>query len=144
MRYDYDLIRDILLFFESDDFKPTHKYSVETFIDEEAYPDNKDPFDDEPTPYEKEFFRVWKHLDAMINEGLIEGQELHLGRAGCSNYLFSMCLNNASGITMKGQYLLDQIRDDTQFNRFKTKIKELAIPFAASLAPNIIAKLLGC
>lgn len=139
MRFDFDLVRDILLFFESDSFNPMRKYSVETFIDENKFPDTKDPFGDELTPFDREYVRVWKHIHEMIKAGLLEGQEIFMGRAGCSNYLFSMALHDASGLTFEGQAYLDQIRDDTRFNRFKEKIKEHAIPVTTALAPNLIS-----
>lgn len=139
MRFDFDLVRDILLFFESDRFNPTRKYSIETFIDENKFSDTKDdPYSDELTPFEQEYVRVWKHIHEMIDAGLIEGQEISMGRAGCSNYLFSISLHNASGLTFAGQSYLDQLRDDTRFNRFKEKIKKHAIPVATALAPNLI------
>lgn len=143
MRFDLDLVREILIFFESDRFEPLRKYSVETFIDENVFPDAKDPFSDELSPFEREYVRVWKHIHEMINAGLIEGQEINMGRAGCSNYLFSMNLHNASGLTFAGQSYLDQLRNDTVFNRFKDKVKKHAIPVTTALAPNLVSYVLG-
>lgn len=142
MKRDLELLREILLRLEEDDYTKIHKITVETFVDPLDLSDEKDPFGDprDLSPFEQEAMRISYHLQLLLDEGFIEATEAPiLGRTYKNFYIKRM--------TSRGHDYLDSVRSPRLWKSIKDKLGDLAesasLATISALGQTIIKNQLG-
>lgn len=114
MKRDLNLIREIMLALEDVSVFPLQTAEVCELLNTEDY------------------LAVNEHLKMLASAGLISGRE----RGWVDGRLFLF-----DGITYDGHDFIEQIRNDTVFNKAVSHIKEYGLPVALNVLSDICSKI---
>lgn len=140
MKRDLDLIRDILLTLEADNFTYKTSITVASFIDPSFSKDRPEP-DNEffNSPYEQEFAKISYHIQLLLDEKFIEATYL-----GYDIYYKDFEIQR---ITSLGHDYLDSVRNPEIWEKTKAKIETLSNSVALStitaIAQDFVHQFLG-
>lgn len=142
MKRDLELLRNILLRLETEDYTKINKITVETFVNPLGLSDEKDPFGDprDLSPFEQEAAKVSYHLQLLLDEYFIEATDAPiLGRSYKNFYIKRM--------TSRGHDYLDSIRSPQLWKSTKDKlgdfIESASLATIAAVGQSIIKNHLG-
>lgn len=142
MKRDLELLRDILLQLENDDYTKIHKITVESFINSPDLSDERNPFGDPRalSPFEQEATKISYHLELLLDEGFIEVTEAPILGRTYKNFFIKR-------ITSRGHDYLDSVRDDSIWSATKDKIgsmiENVSLSTIVAVAQNLIKARLG-
>ena len=140
MKRDLELIRNILLTLEADDFSQIKRYSVDSFIPDDLSTEIESDDPRVNSPYMQEFNRISYHIELLLDEGFIEAESIPIMRTTHNDYIITR-------ITSRGHNYLDSVRNDTVWNQTKAKLGDLASSVTLStitdVAQTLVRQMLG-
>lgn len=140
MKRDLELIRNILLTLESDDFSQIKRYSVDSFIPDGLSTEIKSDDPRANSPYMQEFNRISYHIELLLDEEFIEAESISQMGTTHDNYIIKR-------LTSRGHDYLDSVRNDTIWTQTKAKLGDLTNSVTLStitdVAQTLVRQMLG-